>query len=190
MSGGLGAWARDWLEWSRWPDVVTGLIDHVAVRDAGAASPTIEADVTGRHSIILDEAMAEAPKASITAQLWPPAGVPTEIVFEPDAPDRYRAPLALDQPGEFTLVWKAEPGIRRHSFVNNAARIQRNSGEPPARLLMEQGVLREWSAASAAELGQPMPWRTWLIALAVVLLVLTIAKERLPIANRITRSMQ
>lgn len=117
---------------------------------------------------------------SLQVRLVPPAGPPTEVSLIPEAPGCYRASVTADQLGQCTLTWEDEDGVHRHYFVNRMDSARVSTGDPVARHFVDDGLLEEWSENSAAKLVRPVSPKSTLIARALVLLLATIAAERIP----------
>jgi hypothetical protein len=118
----------------------------------------------------------------MAAKLVSPTGEPTEIMLTPDAPGRYGSSATLGQIGRYTLVWENGGDITRHSFLRSQQREPASSDEPVARRYVRDGLLKEWSRDSAGDLAQRASPRDALISLALLLLLATIAAERIPLS--------
>ena len=117
------------------------------------------------------------------ARLVPPAGPPAEISLVPEAPGRYRESVTVDQTGQYTLAWEDKAGVHRHSFVRSIESARALGEEPFARGYVNDGLLEEWNENSAAKLVRPTSFKVILIAVALVLLLTTIAIERVPFSR-------
>ncbi len=180
LTGGLNQWATDWLKWPHWPELAAGLVNYIAVTDSGLARPDIEHEASNRLSIMLDTGDAQDMLDSLPARLVPPAGPPAEVLLTPSAPGRYRASVPVDQAGQYALAWEDEDGVHRHYFVSEMESARVPAGGPVARHFVDDGLLEEWSENSAAKLVRPVSFKSVLIALALVMLLATIAAERIP----------
>ena len=183
LTGGLNRWANDWLRSPQWPDFAAGLINYIAVTDSGLARPKIEHASSNRLSIMVDTGDAQDMPDSVRARLVPPAGPPVDVSLVPQAPGHYGASVTADQAGQYTLAWEDHKGVYRHSFANRSDGIRNLGGEPLARRYVNDGLLEEWNANSAATLVRPVSVKSMLIALAFLLLLVTIVGERVPISR-------
>lgn len=183
LTGGLNQWAADWLTWPQWPELAAGLMNYIAVTDRGLVRVSIEQQPANRISVLVDTGSAREMSASLPARLVPPLGPPVEISLTPDAPGRYRASMMVDQVGQYTLVWDSGGGVQRYNFVQRPEREAARQGEPLARRLVAQGLLKPWRDDSVNELARPASFKTALAALSLVLLLLTIAAERVPLSR-------
>ena len=184
LTGGLNQWATDWLEWSHWPVLAAGLVNYIAVTDAGSTKLHTAHESSNRLSIVLDTGDVQEMPDSWRVRLVPPAGPQAEVALIPEAPGRYQASVGVDQAGQYSLVWESDAGVQRHSFVYRLESNRTLAAEPIARRFLEDGLLEEWNEKSAAQLVQPLSLKSTLIMLALAFLLITIAAERAPFPRR------
>jgi Ca-activated chloride channel family protein len=184
LAGGLNQWAVEWMRWDRWPDLVAGLINHIAVTEPASATHRMEYDAQGNVSLVIDTGAIATTQDSLRVRLIPPAGAVEEVALVPDAPGRYRATVPSSLEGQFTLTWEDEDGIHRHSSVRRDDRTRVSTESRLAQRLVEDGLLEEWRGDIAANLAPPTSYRWALLALALGLLMVTIAAERVPFQPR------
>ncbi len=134
LTGGLNQWASEWLMWPQWPELVSGLMNFIAVTDSDMLRFDIGYEQSNRLSILVDTGSARNMSDPLLAQLVRSTGPPMDISLAPVAPGRYRASVSADQAGQYTLVWEDDAGNHRHSFIlkpGPATRSCRRTGRAP-----------------------------------------------------------
>ncbi|WP_405242528.1 VWA domain-containing protein [Lentisalinibacter salinarum] len=172
LTGGLGAWAGDWLGWEHWPALAAGVVEAVAV---GSTGPSAIAYRRGAAEVVIDTGIGSQPPRRVV--LTTPTGV-VEVRAEPLAPGRWRVPLPEESDGVWQLAWETDARRWRHAFLAG----HDDPGGPDQILasdLVEVGVLRRWQGeASMAALSPPLPLRRGLALAALLVFLATLALER------------
>ena len=174
VTGGLGQWAGDWIDWEGWPDFAASLVSFVAVRHASQAR-------LRQFNSFVDIDTATSADSLGNTLLMPPSGKAIEVDALPVAPRRYRIATPLPQPGMHSLVWESDARVNRYSFVNRLASEPPAAGDSIAGVFVEAELLQEWTADSAAALTPQPSNKRKLLLLALTIFLLTIAAERVPL---------
>ena len=185
LTGGLNQWAGDWIAWDRWPELVGGLVGYVAVTNSGVDRIEIDKQPSNRLAIAIDTGTPQATAHPVAARLLSPAGDLVKVALAPEAPGRYGASIAAPQAGQYTLLWENDVGVSQHRFLQMPERESVLAGEPLARRYVAEGLLEEWSHASARKIAGRAHSKAAVIAIALLLLLLTIAAERVPLKQGI-----
>ena len=179
LTGGLDAWAKDWLAWDDWPLFVSGLLSSVAVGNADRSRVAVEYLDNNVSAILVDIGRGSGEPSR--AMLVPPSGAVAELELQWVAPGRYRAATPLTGPGEYTFIWADDESLSRHRFVSQQLSASAATGRPGARHFVESGLLREWTSETASELVTTKSYKATLALLALLVFLTTVAAERVPL---------
>lgn len=175
LPAGLQQWAGEWLGWSQWPEFAAGLASYVAVRN------TRLVQVTENDGRLAFDAVGEVPHDTLIIQ---PNGDEVSLAPELVAPRRFQFEHRLSRPGMYALIWESGMSMNRFNFVNPARSQPISVGDPVARKYVHEGLLLEWTAASAESFLPPVSRRSVLLILALAVFLFTIIVERVPLQKR------
>lgn len=184
LTGGLDAWAKDWLVWDDWSSFVSGLLSSVIVGNADRSRVTVEYVDNNVSAILVD--IGRGTSEPNRATLVSPSDVVAELELKRIAPGRYRAATPAMGPGEYTFTWGSNTTLARHRFVSHQLSASAATGRSDARRYVESGLLREWTSDTASELAAATSYKATLALLALLIFLATVAAERAPLRQWLT----
>jgi len=187
LTTGLGPWATEWVQWSRWPALAGRLATWVNRDDA---RPDLNVSVTDQSSRIRVDVEAAsgatwAMPVVATLRVRAPSGRDSELPLAASAPGRMSATLPEPEAGLYTLSVVTPQGMQQLRHLHRA-RVEIGPLEPSQEIgsWQDAGLVRAWSPAEMQRtLGAVLPSDSvpaGALLLALVLFLLGMAVERYP----------
>ncbi len=186
VPGGLGGWAANWLDWQDWPDFVGDLLGSVIVRDAGELQIGSSRADSGSVELVLDRDNESA--AASAVRLIDAYGNVRTLELGTVAPRRQRVELPAGTSGLHHMLIETGQHTIRHTLIVDRDVEAAPVGQPLATRLAAAGRIYEWQRDTLRRLTPPASFRSALIALALIVLLLTLALERAPLGEWLRRA--
>ncbi len=177
VTSGFSGWAENWLQWSQWPDFAAALTGFLAVRDTNDIRVSIPQTNADSATLRVTLPNAKLPD-NFGATLINPSGKIVSLDLQARSPGELSTTLHLDRAGQYTVVVAADDSTGRYRFLHGADRSPAHNEPPIARTWVDQGYLRLWEPAEFRVLAPAFDARRWLVGLALLLFLLTLAAER------------
>jgi len=177
VTSGFSGWAENWLRWDRWPDFAADLTGYLAVRDASDFQVSVQPMDNGSATLRVALADTQLPD-HFGATLVNPSGNIESVDLQARGPGELTAMLELDKAGQYVVVVAADDTSRRYRFLHRPGSGRIHDEPPIARTWVDEGLLRLWEPGALRQLAPAFDWRRWLVGLALLLFLSTLAAER------------
>jgi len=186
LPGGLGDWARSWLQWPEFGRFLGGLVTWADTHDSNPHLQLTLLDGSGELQLIVD-ALGEdqdwSSAGNVRFKLRDPGGRLLDLTPEITAPGRYIARLPVQQNGPYRVTaWAGEQAVQQ-DILHTAD----DEFVPPVAAAqnwvdwLEQGLLQPWPISlkdASATLAGTGPLQTILTLLAGLVYLGLLSAER------------
>lgn len=177
ITSGLSGWTARWLQWQHWPDIAAGLTNFIVARSASNVDITVQPNTFGKSELKVELADRNLPNKKLVATLVNPSGILSSIDLQPRSPGQLGADLQLDGFGQYSLTVDDGTITTRHRFLNHPNDFNSRNDPPIAMNWLDDGLLQLWQPGSLGKLQNKNNWRSWLIGLALLSILLLLSLE-------------
>ena len=178
ITSGLSSWASSWLLWNEWPEIAARLTSFIATRGASDIDITLQRKTNDRAQLTVSLSRRVLPEPIPSATLISPSGSSTSVDLQPRSPGELQADLRLEDYGQYSLSIDSGSETIRYRFLNNPVYRASPDVPPIAQTWLDNGIIQLWRPEALRAYHHETDWRSWLIGLALLTLLLSLAHGR------------